>query len=585
MKIDSTKPRILIIDDNPSIHEDFRKILTVDASSQSLAEAANAFFGDDDDSPEESLQKPLEVDLDSAYQGEEAYRKTIAAMGEGRPYTLAFCDMRMPPGWDGLTTIEHLWKADPDLQVVICSAYSDNTWADISKRLGLSDRLLILKKPFDNAEVMQLAVALIEKRRLIKAASIKQVELEKMVQERTLQLEQRDQALRQKQKLEAIGSLAGGVAHEFNNLLQAIGGYTGFAMEALNPEEQPYEDLTHVLEATSRASAITGQLLSFSRQQPPKKVVCSAQQIIDSAMVLVKPLLSSAIELDVETCSDPGNVSADVNLLSQALLNLCINARDAMEDSGKLSIRLDREIIGWNQSDSRDSIADLKPGEYVVVSVADTGGGMCEEVADRIFEPFFSTKEVGKGTGLGLSMVFGAAQDHGGCVRVTTDEGVGSTFQLYLPTVNATVDTVVAFDEDKPGQPSSGNETILVAEDDPNVREITIRSLTNAGYSVIDAVDGNDAIEKIDMHLDSIQFALIDVIMPFKNGREVAQHLAKVRPDMQILFCSGYDVQSSKTTWDTKSPKLPILSKPIDPATLLNAIRGMLDAQPEEQAV
>lgn len=585
MNIESTKPRILIIDDNPSIHEDFRKIFTVDASSQSLAEAANAFFGDDDDSSEESLQKPLEVDLDSAYQGEEAYRKTIAAMNAGRPYTLAFCDMRMPPGWDGLTTIEHLWKADPNLQVVICSAYSDNTWADISKRLGRSDRLLILKKPFDNAEVMQLAVALIEKRRLIKAASIKQVELETMVQERTAQLEQRDQALRQKQKLEAIGSLAGGVAHEFNNLLQAIGGYTGFAMEAMNPDEQPYEDLTHVLEATSRASAITGQLLSFSRQQPPKKVVCSAQEIIDSAMVLVKPLLSSAIELNVETCSDPGNVSADVNLLSQALLNLCINARDAMEDSGKLSIRLNRETIGWNESESGDSIADLKPGEYVVVSVADTGGGMCEEVANRIFEPFFSTKEVGKGTGLGLSMVFGAAQDHGGCVRVTTDKGVGSTFQLYLPTVNATADAIVSVDVGKPEQPSNGNETILVAEDDPNVREITIRSLTNAGYSVIDAIDGNDAIEKIDLNLDEIQFALIDVVMPFKNGREVAQHLARVRPDMQILFCSGYDVKSSKTTWDTKSPKLPILSKPIDPATLLNAIREMLDAQPQEQPV
>ncbi|EMI52132.1 response regulator [Rhodopirellula sallentina] len=272
MKSETDKPRILIIDDNPSIHEDFRKILTVDRETQSLADAANAFFGDDEGGSNDiEGGPPLEVELDSAYQGQEGYQKVLSAMMEGRPYTLAFCDIRMPPGWDGLTTIEHLWQADPNLQVVICSAYSDNTWADISRRLGRSDRLLILKKPFDNAEVMQLAVALIEKRRLINAASVKQVELEAMVQERTQQLEQRDQALRQKQKLESIGSLAGGVAHEFNNLLQAIGGYTSFAMEEIDPEGQAYNDLTHVVEATSRASEITGQLLSFSRKQTPKR--------------------------------------------------------------------------------------------------------------------------------------------------------------------------------------------------------------------------------------------------------------------------------------------------------------------------
>lgn len=185
---ETPKPRILAIDDNPSIHEDFRKILINDDDSQELDDVAASFFGEEESS-KPGRGSSIDAELDSALQGQDGLKMVQTAIAEGRPYSMAFCDMRMPPGWDGLTTIENLWKADPDLQVVICSAYSDNTWSDISERLGHSDKLLILKKPFDNSEVLQMAAALIEKRRLLNAANVKQEELEQLVEERTVELE------------------------------------------------------------------------------------------------------------------------------------------------------------------------------------------------------------------------------------------------------------------------------------------------------------------------------------------------------------------------------------------------------------
>ncbi|QDT06958.1 Blue-light-activated protein [Rubripirellula lacrimiformis] len=573
-----TKPRILIIDDNPSIHLDFRKILVADTESQNLLDAALAFFGDDD-APQDDGGYKLDVELDSAHQGEEGYQKTLAAVEEGRPYTLAFCDMRMPPGWDGLTTIEHLWKADPHLQVVICSAYSDSTWSEITKRLGRSDRLLILKKPFDNAEVMQLAVALIEKRRLISLASLKREELEQRVEERTVQLKERDQALRQKRKLEALGSLAGGIAHEFNNLLQAIMGYTNFAMEDLCQDEQPYDDLSHAMEATSRATAITAELLKFSRQSPPEKSIRQANEIIDTMTVLLKPLLSSRIEMSVEMCDDPGFVSVDLDQLSQALMNLCINARDAMEDGGKLSIQLYRQS-STDKTDCarRPGSLECGPSDFVVIAVTDNGSGMSEDIVERIFEPFYTTKEVGKGTGLGLSMVFGTLEDHGGCVTVESSEGSGSTFRLFLPLVSEPVeDSLCPIASDESAW-TGGTETILLAEDDAIVRQITARVLISEGYTVIEAVDGQDAISKINENPDSIQLALLDIIMPHQSGHDVARHLAEVSPETPVIFCTGYDAALNDDAGSELQTSQRLIRKPIYPSTLLQEVRRMLDS-------
>ncbi|MDP6717098.1 MAG: response regulator, partial [Pirellulaceae bacterium] len=306
--------RILVVDDNLAIHSDFRKILVSDGSGQELEDAEAAFFGEGCD-----INRELNVELDSAHQGQEGLEKVVAAVAENRPYALAFVDMRMPPGWDGLTTIEQLWKADPDLQVVICTAYSDNTWSDIREQLGDTDQLLILKKPFDNVEVCQLALALTEKWHLAQQARLKKRDLERMVDERTEQLREREEALRRKHKLEAIGSLASGIAHEFNNVLQVIRGYTRFAMDELSVDAQPHRDLQYAVEAVDRAAEITRQLLNFSRQQPAKKSHQEVNEIVTMTLRMVRPVFGEQIEVDVDLSDEAGIVYADVDIMSQAL--------------------------------------------------------------------------------------------------------------------------------------------------------------------------------------------------------------------------------------------------------------------------
>ncbi len=425
--------RVLVIDDNPAIHNDFRKIFASSRSDASLDAIESKFFGE----PSENTDSDFNVELDGAFQGEAGVDKVLAAMDTGRPYAVAFVDMRMPPGWDGLATIEKLWSVDPDLQMVICSAYSDNSWTDICKRLGKSDRLLILKKPFDNAEVCQFVLALTEKWNLAKRATLKQSELTNLVDIRTQALKEMDIQLRQKHKLEAVGSLAGGVAHEFNNLLQAIRGYTCFARDAVPKNGQPYEDLGHVLDATDRAAVIARQLLSFGRRRPPQKAHVELLETMTETLVMIKPLIPANVELSVEFCSGPIGILADADLLSQTLLNLCINACDAMDEGGELSIQIEK--VELDDVTAMEAQPMLDPGCYALVSITDTGQGIPDEIKARIFEPFFTTKDTGKGTGMGLPIVFSFLQDHGGTVVVDSTVGVGSTFRIYLPSTDASV--------------------------------------------------------------------------------------------------------------------------------------------------
>ncbi len=426
-KLEQPNRRVLVIDDNPAIHNDFRKIFASSRMDTSLTKMESEFFGE----PSSETEYNFYVELDAALQGEIGVEKVSVALQEERPYAVAFVDMRMPPGWDGLTTIEKLWSVDPELQVVICSAFSDNSWTDICKRLGRSDRLLILKKPFDNAEVCQFVLALTEKWNLAKRAKLKQNELAKLVDIRTKALKEKDIELRQKHKLEAVGSLAGGVAHQFNNLLQTIRGYTCFVRDALPIDSQSFDDLGHVIAATDRAAGIARQLLGFSRRRPPQKAHLDLIDIANETLGLIKPLLPTNVELHVDFCETPVHVFADADLLSQAILNLCINACDAMEMGGRLSIKIEKLALGQNASVTVQPMLD--PGEYAAVSVADTGRGIVEETQDRIFEPFYTTKEPGKGTGMGLPIVFSSMQDIGGTVTVESKVGLGSTFRLYLP--------------------------------------------------------------------------------------------------------------------------------------------------------
>jgi signal transduction histidine kinase len=421
--------RILIIDDNEAIHTDFRTILAGRSSANAaLRSSRAALLGEESSELEE-----VKFELDSAFQGEEGLKKVSQSIQAGRPYAMAFVDVRMPPGWDGIETIGHLWKVDPDLLVVICTAYSDYDWNDMAKQLGCMHRWQILKKPFDNVEVRQLAASLTEKWELSKKAHLKLDQLQQMVEERTRDIERVQQQLYASRKEQAVGTLAGGVAHEFNNLLQAIRGYTTFAMKGLKVEDTRYQDLSQVIQASDRAANLTKQLLEFTRQKPVQRTTLNLNDIITDLVNLLEAFLGAKIEIRTEL-NDLGDMNADSNAIHDVLLNLCTNARDAMPSGGRLTIKTEQVAI--SAGDHRLS-ADVVPGEYALLSVSDTGCGMPADIQGRIFEPFYTTKEVGKGSGLGLSMAYGVVQQLGGLIEVDSVPGEGSTFKLYIPVLFA----------------------------------------------------------------------------------------------------------------------------------------------------
>jgi len=576
--------RILVIDDNRAIHADFRKILSPANGSNELERMAAALFGE-----ERNDQTRVQYEIDSAYQGEEGEEMVASAVRDRRPYLLAFVDMRMPPGWDGVTTIEHLWQIDPQLQVVICTAYSDYTWSQIIERLGQTDRLLILKKPFDNIEVSQLAAALSKKRRLEQTARLKLGELEELVDQRTTSLREelavrkqteqtlrvRDQQLQHKQRLEAIGSLASGVAHEFNNLLQVIIGYTAFAMDEAPEESAIREDLEQARTAARRAAEITGELLAFSRRDTPERNPLDVNALVRDQAKLLQPLIGETIEIEISTEDNVGAVLANRTVLGQLLINLCVNARDAMPEGGKLTITTRSVVVGDRRARADNSQPNVLPGRYVMVSVGDTGCGMSEEVQQRIFDPFFTTKEVGQGTGMGLAMVYSAVEQHEGAICVTSEPGQGTRFDIYFPLAPAELGPIDATEDGHvPAVPAT--EMVLVAEDDAQVRGVTVRTLERAGYTVLAAEDGEQAVHLFQQHANRIAMVLLDVVMPRMGGRQASDKIQAIRPDVGILFCTGYDPTMGNAV--PRPEDGPVVRKPYDSATLLNAVRRQLDA-------
>ena len=417
--------RVLVVDDNRAIHEDFHKILSKDTAGTELADLEIALFGEPT-----ATALPVNYQVDDAYQGQEAHQMLSAAHREGWRYDLAFVDMRMPPGWDGVQTIEHLWDEDPELQIVICTAYSDYTWSDLFAKFGRTDNLLILKKPFDNAEVQQLAATLTEKRRLKQEATLRMENLEEMVEQRTAELREKEKQLRQKQKLEAIGALASGIAHEFNNLLQTIQGYTRFAVDELDPESRIQQDLQEALSAADRAAHLTRQMLTFGRKESLRKILVSPNAAVKDLICMLRPIIGANIDIKVDLGDNPAPVLADSIMPQQVLMNICVNARDAMPTGGLLTICTENVFVDDSNAECHP---DLHRGRYARISVTDTGCGMAPEVRERAFEPFFTTKEVGEGTGLGLATVYGVVQQHDGMIDVESEPGRGTTFRIYLP--------------------------------------------------------------------------------------------------------------------------------------------------------
>jgi PAS domain S-box-containing protein len=387
--------------------------------------------------------------------------------------------------------------------------------------------------------------------------------------------------LRQSQKMEAIGKLAGGAAHDFNNVLMIVQGHNERLLRHLNPNDLLYPDAYGIKEAVSRAASLTQRLLAFSRKQVLQPTVVSMNTMAGEVSKMLEPVIGEGIELCLELAPELWHVKVDERQMEQAILNLALNARDAMPHGGRLTIATcNREInarqIDAAQSDETQgaSSGSVKPGKCVVLTVSDTGVGMDAETQRHVFEPFFSTKELGKGTGLGLASVYGVVQQSGGWVSFRSQVGHGSSFSIHLPEAG----TEPAFATARPATApqSKATETILVVEDEDEIRDMVREYLERKGYTVVAANNGSDALQVAQRYKGSIHLLLTDVVMPQVGGHELAQQIKGMRPRIKILFTSGY---AEHATLDDKisGQSAATLQKPYPLNALASRIREMLD--------
>ena len=681
--------RILLVDDNRAIHDDFRKILTTHgARASGLAAAESVLF--DTTTP----AAPTEFALDSAYQGREALDQVTAALAAGRPYALAFVDVRMPPGWDGVETITQLWKVDPALQIVVCTAYSDYSWEKMTAQLGVRDNLVILKKPFDNIEVVQLAHALTKKwhvtalvkqqvatldgkvagstrelansnaalcsseerfakvfracpipfaiqtqdelrfvdvndafvtmtgftrdelightplelrfcmdfehhvpGQLHENRTVRDIEAEISTKAGELRAalitierlkigdtphllvmvmdvtEQRllENQLRQAQKMEAIGQLAAGVAHDFNNLLTIIQGHASLQLGLPGHSESAIESYNEISHASTRAADLTRQLLAFSRRQLIRPRVLDLNAQIRELSGMLRRLIGEHVDLRCNLADALPPVWADPTGIEQIILNLVLNARDAMPRGGR--IVMETSTAYFSSADAEKN-PEIVPGGYVCLSVADTGIGMDAATSSRIFEPFFTTKAVDKGTGMGLATVYGITKQHDGWLGVATELGCGSTFRIYLPVTHRIAETVDP--EFFIPEPTLREYTVLVVEDDFAVRSLVKEVLTHYHYHVIEAEHAEEALAIWKIQGSKIDLLLTDILMPGANGIELANDLLLQRPELKVIYTSGYsaDLFGSSEVLDPGRNYLP---KPYLSAQLSAIVRSALE--------
>ena len=377
--------------------------------------------------------------------------------------------------------------------------------------------------------------------------------------------------LRQAQRLEAVGSLAGGVAHEVNNMMTAVIGFGGFVLKGLDSHHPLRSDVNEMVKAATRAAGITKQLLAFTRQQVLQPSVLDLNAVVSNVSRMLGSLLGADVELVTELDHSIGRIQADPNQLEQVIVNLALNARHAMPSGGRLalqtaSVRLDGKYI------ARHPGVTIEEGAYVALSVTDTGEGMDAKTQARAFEPFFTTKPVGEGTGLGLSMAYGIIKQSDGYIWLYSEPGRGTTVKVYLPVVTQRLDQVGEQEEMPRGQ----GETILVVEDEEAVRTLARRCLEEAGYRVMEAVAGREALELVTTSNGRVDLVLCDVILPEMTGHELGRSLEAIRPELPILYMSGYPgLEVVKRGLITR--EAPFLEKPFSPESLASAVRGLLD--------
>ena len=684
MQMENT--RVLIIDDDPEIQNAYRLVLAPEPEDRNTSRSRLAhLLPKDRNTPPPAFPR---FELRFADQGPEGATLAAAALENDQPFAVAIIDIRMPPGFDGMETAARIRRIDPQVEIVVVTAYSDRSRDEIVHAVGGPEKLLLLRKPFDPEELIQMVLSLtakwnlarqaeahkaalaesearfralvettsdwvwetdadgrftycsplcetiydyqpnelvgqplfdllmhpeeaaegrnlfkqcveksrgfhnIQRRSLTKAGRVIHIESSGMpvigeegrvigfrgidrdiTRREIIEKERREleAQYRQSQKLEALGTLAGGIAHDLNNVLTPIMGGAQLSLLKLDPSHPIYDNLKTIEAGVQKAADLISQILAFSRKQVMATQPLNLTHLIKDFAVMLRRLIREDIHLAFTLDEALGIIEADKNQMEQILINLVVNAMDAVAEGGQITIQTANQVISKHTplpSDRR-----LFPGPYVVLSVSDNGIGMASDTIGRIFDPFFTTKENGRGTGLGLSTVYGIVKQHGGEIRVESAPGQGTRFDIFFQRSSNSVTTDLTSD---PQAVDGGRETVLLVEDNTDVREVTRTSLQHYGYRVIEAANGTEAERIFKEREGRIDLLFTDVVMPAMGGQSLAESLRVHQPDLPVLFMSGhpFDVNTKKLAALTGND---FIQKPFKPLELAQKIRSILD--------